>query len=170
MPTYVFKRPSQSLLANGFVQWPLRAMPIPASLGHAPPHQPYPHPPSHHTSSQISSPYMGTPTMSPPVENEPGASWGKRSKALKNPISKDEFQPNITNSVNDNTDSMPGKLNTPKNAAALGSTGGNTRMFVNHTISEDRTGSQESVTRERLSALGARYRKGKTLEFSHSLV
>jgi hypothetical protein len=150
-------------------------MPIPVSLGYAPPYQPYPHPPSYHTSSQISSPYtsspyMGTPTMSPPAENEPGASWGKRSKALKNPISKDEFQPNITNSVNDDTDSMPGKLKTPKNAAAFGSTGGNTRIFVSCTISEDRTGSQESVIRERLSALGARCRKRKMLEFPHSLV
>jgi len=43
-------------------------------------------------------------------------------------------------------------------------------MFICHTISEDRTGSQESVTRQRLSALGARCRKRKMQEFSHSLL
>jgi hypothetical protein len=43
-------------------------------------------------------------------------------------------------------------------------------MFICHTISEDRTGSQESVTRQRLSALGSRCRKRKMQEFSHSLV
>jgi len=43
-------------------------------------------------------------------------------------------------------------------------------MFICHTISEDRIGSQESVMRQQLSALGARCRKRKMQEFSHSLV
>jgi hypothetical protein len=47
---------------------------------------------------------------------------------------------------------------------------GNNTMFVCYTISEDRTGSQESVTRQRLSVLGARSRKRKLQEFSYSSV
>jgi hypothetical protein len=39
-------------------------------------------------------------------------------------------------------------------------------MFICYTISEDRTGSQEIVTGQRLSALGARCRKRKLQEFS----
>jgi hypothetical protein len=53
--------------------------------------------------------------------------------------------------------------------AALGSTDGNNAMFICYTISEDRTGSQENITRQRLSALGARYEKRKTQEFFHGL-
>jgi hypothetical protein len=59
---------------------------------------------------------------------------------------------------------------TAEGAAALGSTGGNNKMFIYYTISEDRTGSQESVTRQRLSALGARRRKRKLQEVSYSSV
>ena len=55
--------------------------------------------------------------------------------------------------------SMGGPKNTAMGATALGSVGGNNRMFVCYTISEDRTGTQENVTRQRLSALGARCRK-----------
>jgi hypothetical protein len=54
--------------------------------------------------------------------------------------------------------------------AVLRSTNGNTTMFTPYTISEDRTGSQESVTRQRLSALGDRSRKREMQEFCHNSV
>jgi hypothetical protein len=100
--------------------------------------------------------------------NETSGSSGKRSKPLKKPMPKDDFQLDIVNSINDDAGPMSGK-NTAMGAAALGSTGGNNTMFICYTISEDRTGSQENVTRQRLSTLGARCRKRKIQEFSHSL-
>jgi hypothetical protein len=103
------------------------------------------------------------------TENETWGLFGKKSKTLKKPMLEYRFRSNIIEILNDEPTSMSGK-NNAKDAAALDSTGGNTAMFMSYTISEDRTGSQESVTMQRLSVLRARYRKRKMQEFSHSLV